>query len=222
MSQLLVPSIMGILKMRRNRCLFAFHTFHCLGNRPHCRVALRSRCHVKHGLGQNNLCLRHPDPLHCLGCRYRHGQSHRVCVSHILRCADHDSAGNKPDILSGIKHLCQIVHRSVRVGSPHAFDKGGYGIIMVVPVLIVTDYSFLDTLGYNIQCQMNEPVTASFGSQNGKLHRIERQSGIATRHICQKCACIRIDPSVIASHSLLLIVDSPVNQAFHILLGQRL
>ena len=93
---------------------------------------------------------------------------------------------------------------------------------MIVPVFIVTDYSFLDAFGYNIQCQMNKPVTASFGRQHGKLHRIERQSGIATRHICQKCAGIRIDLCVIASHSFFLIIDSPVNQAFHILFGQRL
>ena len=72
MTQILVSSIMGILETCRYRRPFCLDALHCFGDRHYRRIALRCGRHVEHCLGENNLGLRHPDPLHSLGRGYRH------------------------------------------------------------------------------------------------------------------------------------------------------
>ena len=159
MAQILRSPVMGVLQMGRHR-----HR-PLVPDCPHgCKygiagsVALGRARHIGDCLGQDDLGLGHPDPLHRLGRADGYAQRLGICVAHILGGADHDAPGDELDILPGIQHPGQVVDRRVRIGPPHAFDKGGNGVVMVVPVLIVTDRPLLDTLLGHIQGDVDHPI----------------------------------------------------------------
>ena len=165
--------VMGITEIRWNRC----------GSRlsdngkcfVHCqvgRIALWCARHISDGLCQHDPRLRHSKTLHCLGCADCHGQGVRICISHIFRCTDHNSPGNKCHIFPGVQHFCQIVDRCVRIRPPHTFDKCGNVIIMAVAIFIILDHALLDTFGSHIQRDMDEPVCTAFCGKDSQFNGI--------------------------------------------------
>ena len=115
---------MGVLQMRRNRHgTLTFHGIHCLEHGITRGIGFRCCCHIEDRLGKNDLGLRHTNALHRLCRADGHGKCLRIRVSHILCRADHDPAGNELDVLSGVKHACQVVNRRIRVRSAHALDE---------------------------------------------------------------------------------------------------
>lgn len=191
MTQILVSSIMGILEMCRYRRPFCLDALHCFGDRHYRRIALRCGRHVEHCLGENNLGLRHPDPLHSLGRGYRHRKCHGIGISYILGGTDHNSAGNKADILPCVEHLCQIIDRRIRIRSPHTFDECGNCVVMIVSILIIAYNPLLNTFGDDLKRQVNHPVYTPLRRQYGKFHRIQSKSCVSSRHISQKLEAIR-------------------------------
>ncbi len=142
------------------------HRLHCPENSFTACIALRRTGHISNRLGQNNLCLRHTDPLHCQRSIRCHCQSIRVCISHILRRTYHNPSGNKSHTLPCIEHSCQIINRRVRVRSPHTFDKCGYGIVMAVTGFIIPYRPLLNTFLCYIQCNINPAILTPSGGHN--------------------------------------------------------
>ena len=85
---------------------------------------------------------------------------------------DHDPSGNKFNVLPRIQHPGQVVYGCVRVGTSHAFDKRGDGVIVVIPVLAIADGPLLDTLLGRGQVDMYFPVLIPVRGQDPQLHRV--------------------------------------------------
>mgnify|MGYP006922427727 CR=1 FL=1 len=132
-AQLLCAPVVGVPEMRRNRrCLCGFNDVHGTADGQAGGVAFRRACHINGSLGKNQLSLRHSHPFHSLGCADRHHKGIGICISHILRSADHNPPGNKLYILPGIKHLGQIINCRIRIRAPHALDKSRNHVIVVI------------------------------------------------------------------------------------------
>ena len=158
MSQLLMPSIMGILKMGRNSRPGTLHTVHCCKNSIHRCITLRCTCHICSSLGKNDLGFRHSYPLNCLGCCCCHYQGLGICISNIFRSKDHHTSCNKFHIFTCIQHLRQIINCSIRIGAAHTLDKCRNNVIMVISILIIAHHTLLDTLRSHIQSNMDLAV----------------------------------------------------------------
>ena len=204
--------------MYRNGCLIFFHIIHRRKDCIACRIALRCCRHVKNRLRQNDLRLRHSDPLHCLCCTDCNIQCHRIRISHIFRCTDHDPAGNKLNVFSGIQHLCQIIYGCIRIRTAHTFNKCGYGIIMIISCLIISHNPLLYTFGCNIQRDMDHSILTSWCGEDTQFHRIKRRSGISTGKVCQEMQGILLDHRMIASHSFFFILHRSQNQGLYFFL----
>ena len=209
MSKVLRTFIVSILQMRRNRCLVGFYILHCTEDGIAGRITFRCRCHIQHCLRQNNLGLRHSNPFHSLGCRYCHSERHRICISHIFRSADHNPSCNKFNIFSCIQHFGQIIHRGIRIRSPHTFNKCGNRIVMIISRLIITYHTLLDTFRSHIQCKMDLSVAISLRRQDSQLHCIQCVSCVSPGDICQEFQSILLNYRLVASHSFFYIIDCP-------------
>ena len=172
MSQLFCTTIMLILQMNRNGGRSRLHRCHGIKDCIAGCIALRRTCHIRSGLGQDDLCFRHTDPLHCLSCCHRHLNGLWICISHILRCADHNPASNKFNIFPGIQHFRQIKDRRIRIRSPHTLDKCRDRIIMIISAFVIADHFFLNTLRCHLQRNMDLSILTFLCSQNSKLQRI--------------------------------------------------
>ena len=149
-----------------------FNIIHGIINCNNCWIALRCTCHIKRRLRKHNSCLRHTKPLNCLCRRGRHDKSLWVSIWNILRRTNHDSSGNKFDVLTGIQHSRQIINYGIRGRAPHTFNKCRNGIVMIIPCFIIAEYTFLNTFLGNFHRNMNFAICTSLGCQNTKFNRI--------------------------------------------------
>ena len=173
MSQLLRAFVVLILKMCRNRHRpHIRYSLHRILD-PHIgRIALRSRRDIGGRLGEDDLALRHSDPLHRLRRAHRDHKRIRIRISDILGSADHDPAGNKLHILTCIQHSGQVIDRRIRVRSTHALDECRDRIVVVIPVMIVANHPFLDTFRRDIDRDMDLSVLRLVRRENSELDRI--------------------------------------------------
>jgi hypothetical protein len=93
---------------------------------------------------------------------------------------------------------------------------------MVIPCLVIPHGTFLNTFRRHIKRDMDFPVASALRRQNAQLNRIQRRPCVSVRDICQKFLCVRINHSVIFTHSPLFVVHCPLNQYLDIILRQRL
>ena len=219
MSQFCCSFIMCILQVCRNRQISGgMYLLHCLRYRFIAAVALRRCGNIGYCLSQNDLCLRHTYPFHRQRCIYRYHQCLWICISHIFRCTDHNPAGNKLNVFSGIQHLCQIIYGCIRIRTAHTFNKCGYGIIMIISCLIISHNPLLYTFGCNIQRDMDHSILTSWCGEDTQFHRIKRRSGISTGKVCQEMQGILLDHRMIASHSFFFILHRSQNQGLYFFL----
>ena len=172
-SQLLGTLVMAVLQMGRHRLRPpGAHRLISGKDRLAGRIALRRCGHIGGGLGEDDLGLRHPDPLHRLGSGHRHADRLGIRVPHILGSTDHDPPGNELHILPGVEHPGQVIDRRVRIGAPHALDERGDRVIVVIAVLIIADRPLLDALLGHLQIDVDLPVSGTLRGQKAQLHRI--------------------------------------------------
>ena len=173
MAQLLCALIMLILKMGgHRRRFFRPHRLHGLKDPQAGRVALGSRRHIGHRLGQGDLALGQTDPLHRLGGAHRHRKGVGIGIPHILGGTDDDPSGDEFYILTGIQHPGQVIKGRVRIRAPHALYEGGDRIVMIVPVLVIPDGPLLDTLGCHRKRDMDLSVLRLLRGKNPQLHSV--------------------------------------------------
>ena len=172
MAQAFMAAVMGILQMHRNGCLLRLHAAHGFLYGIYRRIALGCTGHVRYCLGKNDLGFRHSHPFHCLCCCRCHTKGLGICVSNIFGSQDHDSSCNKFHIFSCIEHFCQIIDCRIWIGTPHALDKGGNNIVMVVPILVVTDHTLLNALRSHLKGQMDLTVRISGCGENSQFYGV--------------------------------------------------
>ena len=171
-SQLLMSCVMGISQIRRNRQIPLFPNHFVSGhNGLYTGIGLLGGSHIGTGLGQNDLGLRHTDSLHRKAGAGSQNQGLRIRISHILRRTNHDSSGDKTNILSGLQHFRKIIHRRLRIRSPHGFDKGGNGVVML-RFSVITKNLLLHTLRHYFLGDTDFSAFGRIGTKNGKLQSI--------------------------------------------------
>ena len=171
-SQLLMPCVVGIPQIRRNRQI-PFFPNHCISghNGLYTGIGFLGGSHIGTGLGQNDLGLRHANSLHRKAGAGGQNQGLRIRISHILRRANHNSSGNNTNILSGLQHFRKIIYRRLRIRSPHGFDKSGNGVIML-RLSVITKNLLLHTLRHHLLGDTDFSAFGRIGTKNGKLQSI--------------------------------------------------
>ena len=92
---------------------------------------------------------------------------------------------------------------------------------MIVAAFIIIYHPLLDAFGGNIHCNMDNAVFAPVRGQDTEFYGVERISGIAACHICQKIKRILINLSMKTAHALLCIFHSSSQKDFYIFFFQR-
>ena len=111
--------------------------------------------HVSGGMGQRYPRFRHPHKFHGLLRGYGQWQRFRIGQPHVFAGEDDDAPGNEAEILSGMQHFRQPVHRSLFVRRAHALDKCADGVVMRVALLVVNDGFMLNAFFGNGEGEMN-------------------------------------------------------------------
>ena len=208
--------------MDGNRCAGLAHAFPGRRDGHDRGIAFGRGRHIQDGLGEDDFRLGHSDALHRLSRRYCHCQRLWIRISHILGRADHDPARDELDILPRVQHFCQIIHRRIRVRSPHALDKCRDRVIVVVSGLVVVHHTLLDAFRSHLQGDMDQAVLAAVCGQDPQFHRIERVSGIPSGNIRQKIQGVLVNLRMEGAHPLFLVIHCPAQDRLDILLIQRM
>ena len=223
-AQLPGASVMGVLQIGRDRQVPGpSDQILCGKDRVDGGIALWGARDIGGRLGQDDLGLRHADPLAGQGAGDRQADRLRVRVANILRGADHDPAGDEFGVLPRLQHPGQIIDGGVGVRSPHALDKGGDRVVVVVAALVVAGRPPLDTLLGDLQGDMDPAVLRrGLRRQHTQLHGAQGPPGVPSGHIGQKIRGVVIDGGIVHAHSLFAVIDRPQDQVAHILLRERL
>ncbi len=56
--------------------------------------------------------------------------------------------------------LAQIIDSRIRIGPPHALNKCGYRVVVIVPVLVVAHRALLDTLLSHVNVDMDLSISS--------------------------------------------------------------
>ena len=223
MAELLMAFVVCVLQMNGHRCLLLPHRFHRLENRLCAGIAFRRPRHIDCSLGEDELGFRHPHTFHLLRRRRSHYHGHGVRIADILRCADHDSSRDEFYILPRVEHFCQIVNGSVRIRSPHAFNKGRYRVVMLVSRLVIANHSLLNALRGSLQIDVDFPVLRRrLSRQNSQFYRIQRLSGVTARNVREELTGVRLQNGMITAHSFDRIGHRSVQKLANVLRRQRL
>ena len=195
---------------------------YCLYGPVHRHIAgigLWRRSYVYCCLRQRYPRFRHSYPFYGKGCAHRHIKRHGIGHPHILRGADHDASCYKFDVLPGLQHPCEVIRRRIRIRASHALYECGYGVIVVIAVLIIPYGPFLYAFFHNLKGKMYPAVCLRIRREHRKLHGIKGSTGVAFRYIAQEIRSVVVYIGVIHAHAFFIIGHGPYDKLFYILSG---
>lgn len=114
-AQFFVATVVGVLEVWRDCGFCAFDGVHGCEDGVDSGIALWSAGHVGDCLGENDLGFWHSYTFYCLGGCYCYAEGLRISISDVFGGEDHDSAGDKFDVFSGVEHFCKVIDCSVGV-----------------------------------------------------------------------------------------------------------
>lgn len=93
---------------------------------------------------------------------------------------------------------------------------------MIVSCLVIAHYTFLNTLGRYVKCNMNLSVRTSLCRENPEFNSIQCISRISSCNVCKELQCFLVNFRMIASHTFFLIIDCPLQKCFDIFFFKRM
>ena len=185
-------------------------------------VAFGGERQVDGGLGQVVLGLGEANPGKGLGGGDRLDQGLGVGEADILRGQYQQAPDDEFGVLAGVEHAGQPIEGGVDIGTPHAFDEGGNGIVMGISVTIIQHGPGLDGfLGY-LQIEINAAVGCGRGAEDGQLQGIEGVAQIAAGQISQMLQGLGRGGDRIGAQAAVFILQGPMQREPDLLPGKRL
>ena len=79
---------------------------------------------------------------------------------------------------------------------------------MIVPRLVITHHTLLNTFLRNLKSNMYLAVPTSLRCHNAQFYSIQGMSCIPPGKVCQKLQSILLNHGIIGTHSPLAVIDS--------------